>query len=188
VTRPDDTASASDGTEPRDRSPDALVAAYDAAAVRKRNTVELPADQWSKLDRDDGRWGVGALVVDDGRVLLVREGPKANDWQLPGGMLEAGESHAEGAAREVYEETGLEIEIDGLAAISEQTFVHEEDGDRFEFCFATFDATPVTDGLPSPSEDPGLSGEEIDEVAWHADLPVDVFDRELVERLLSRER
>ncbi|WP_254535008.1 NUDIX domain-containing protein [Halomarina litorea] len=177
-----------EGGDPRVRPPDALVAEYDAGdtVVRQRNTIELPPDQWAKLDRDGGKWGVGGFVTRDGDVLLVREDAKASDWVLPGGMLEAGETHAEGAAREVREETGIAVDVESLAAVSEQTFVHAADDRRFEFYFATFDATPRA-ADPTPSDDPGLPDEDIAAVAWHADLPADVFDRELVRRLLARE-
>src|SRR5208282_5693315 len=53
--------------------------------------------------------GVGAVVVDQGRVLLVRRGtePLRGEWSLPGGLLEVGESLNAGVVREVREETGL---------------------------------------------------------------------------------
>lgn len=56
--------------------------------------------------------GVGAVVVDRERVLLVQRGhePSKGKWSLPGGILELGESLAEGVAREVLEETGLIVE------------------------------------------------------------------------------
>jgi len=45
--------------------------------------------------------GVGAVVVDEGRVLLVRRGhePLKGQWSLPGGLLEIGESLTAGVAR-----------------------------------------------------------------------------------------
>jgi mutator protein MutT len=56
--------------------------------------------------------GVGAVVVDQGRVLLVRRGtePLRGQWSLPGGLLELGEALTDGVVREVKEETGLVVE------------------------------------------------------------------------------
>lgn len=56
----------------------------------------------------------GVVVVDDaGRVLLVQRGhePSRGRWSLPGGKVEAGETPAEAAAREVAEETGLIVDV-----------------------------------------------------------------------------
>ena len=65
------------------------------------------------------RVGVGAVVLDAGRVLLVRRGkpPLAGKWSLPGGMLELGETTTEAARREVAEECGLQIRVGELAGI-----------------------------------------------------------------------
>jgi 8-oxo-dGTP diphosphatase len=56
--------------------------------------------------------GVGAVIVDKGRVLLARRGnePLKGHWTLPG-LLELGESLTEGVMREVREETGLTVEV-----------------------------------------------------------------------------
>jgi 8-oxo-dGTP diphosphatase len=53
---------------------------------------------------------VGAVVVDDGRLLMVRRGspPQSGRWSLPGGRVEHGETLAQALEREVQEETGLE--------------------------------------------------------------------------------
>jgi ADP-ribose pyrophosphatase YjhB (NUDIX family) len=55
---------------------------------------------------------VGVLAVEQGKVLLVERAiePFRGYWDIPGGFLEAGEHPAAGAAREMLEETGLEIE------------------------------------------------------------------------------
>ena len=59
----------------------------------------------------------GAVVRDEaGRLLLVQRAhdPAAGRWSLPGGRIEPGESAARAAAREVAEETGLQIEVGRL--------------------------------------------------------------------------
>jgi len=65
--------------------------------VRKREFPELPMV------------GVGGVVIDQGRALLVRRAtePALGEWTIPGGLLEVGETLTEGVEREIREETGL---------------------------------------------------------------------------------
>ncbi|MBZ5531227.1 MAG: NUDIX hydrolase [Acidobacteriia bacterium] len=53
--------------------------------------------------------GAGAVIVDQGRVLLVKRGrpPLLGEWSLPGGVVEAGETLRQAVEREAKEETGL---------------------------------------------------------------------------------
>lgn len=60
---------------------------------------------------------VTATVIPmDGGIVLVKRNcePFVNDWCLPGGFIEAAEHPAEAAAREVFEETGLEVQVSRL--------------------------------------------------------------------------
>ena len=60
--------------------------------------------------------GVGAVVFDAGRVLLVKRGhePLKGEWSLPGGAVELGETLKSAVAREVMEETGLAVDVGPL--------------------------------------------------------------------------
>jgi 8-oxo-dGTP diphosphatase len=65
---------------------------------------------------------VGAVIKDrDGRLLLIKRGhePGAGLWSLPGGRIEAGETHYQAVAREVLEETGLRVECRRLLGTAE---------------------------------------------------------------------
>ncbi|MDA0271426.1 MAG: NUDIX hydrolase [Chloroflexi bacterium] len=57
--------------------------------------------------------GVAAIIVEDGAVLLTLRGD-GRGWDLPGGFIEYDEDIEEAARRELLEETGLEIAIDGV--------------------------------------------------------------------------
>ncbi len=66
--------------------------------------------------------GVGALILDRDRILLVERGrePLKHYWSLPGGVVEAGERLEPALRREIREETGLEIDILSLLEIYER--------------------------------------------------------------------
>src|SRR5687767_9475682 len=55
--------------------------------------------------------GVGGVVLRDGKVLLIQRGkePLKGRWVIPGGTVEVGETLEEAVAREVREETGIEV-------------------------------------------------------------------------------
>src|SRR4051812_50164584 len=57
--------------------------------------------------------GVGAVVLSEGRIVLVRRAhaPLMGAWNLPGGGVEVGETLEEACAREVLEETGLVVSV-----------------------------------------------------------------------------
>jgi 8-oxo-dGTP diphosphatase len=68
--------------------------------------------------------GVGGVVIDHGRALLIRRRsePLRGQWSIPGGTLELGESLEEGVAREMREETGLDVRILELIEVFDRIF------------------------------------------------------------------
>ena len=93
--------------------------------------------------------GVGAIVFDGaGRVLLVERGrpPGAGLWSIPGGRLEPRETLAQAVAREVREETGLIVEVGGLACVVERM------GDDYHFVLLDYFAR-VTGGTLAAASD-----------------------------------
>lgn len=66
--------------------------------------------------------GVGAVVLRDGRLLVIQRGnePSKGLWAVPGGRLQLGELLADGAVRELAEETGLSGRAEGLCGIAER--------------------------------------------------------------------
>ncbi|HEX3543556.1 MAG TPA: NUDIX hydrolase [Candidatus Acidoferrum sp.] len=66
--------------------------------------------------------GVGGVVIDNSRALLIRRAsePLRGEWSIPGGMLELGETLQEGVARELLEETGLQVRVLQLIEVFER--------------------------------------------------------------------
>jgi 8-oxo-dGTP diphosphatase len=71
--------------------------------------------------------GVGGVIIDTGRALLIRRGsePLRGEWSIPGGTLELGESLKEGVARELREETGLDVRVLDLIEVFDRIFLDE---------------------------------------------------------------
>ena len=82
--------------------------------------------------------GVGAVIVEEGRVLLVQRGtePAKGKWSIPGGLIDVGESLREAVAREVREETGLLVEPLELIELLDR--IHR-DGDRVRYHYVIAD-------------------------------------------------
>ena len=83
--------------------------------------------------------GVGAVIIDNGRVLLVKRGhpPLAGEWSIPGGVLELGETLREAAIREAQEETCLTVEPADLLGVYDR--VLRDDAGRTLYHFVLID-------------------------------------------------
>lgn len=88
---------------------------------------------------DSPKVGVGAVVIRDGKVLLVRRGvpPSMGLWAIPGGGLKLGETLREGAEREVFEETGIRIKAKDIIYTGES--VHRDEAGRVRFHYVLVD-------------------------------------------------
>jgi len=69
--------------------------------------------------------GIGGVVIEGGRALLIRRGsePLLGQWSIPGGTLELGESLQEGVAREILEETGLQVRVLGMIEVFDRIYL-----------------------------------------------------------------
>ena len=75
--------------------------------------------------------GVGGVVIENERAGLIRRGgpPMEGQWSIPGGMLELGETLTQGVARELAEETGLEVNVVDIIEVLERIFPGPPDAD-----------------------------------------------------------
>jgi mutator protein MutT len=103
--------------------------------------------------------GVGAVVVDKGRVLLVRRGtePLKGQWSLPGGLVELGEPLLAAVVREVREETGLTVEPVELIELLDR--IHRQD-ERVRYHYV------IADYLCRVAEGTLLAASDADAVRW----------------------
>lgn len=128
--------------------------------------------------------GVAAVVLRAGQVLLVQRGrePAKGLWGLPGGMLELGETVAEGVRREVWEECGVEIEVGPLVGVFEP--MQRDDAGRLRYHYVVLDYLARYVGGELQAAD------DADDARWVSPaelegLPMLVETREMIKRVLE---
>ena len=104
--------------------------------------------------------GVGAIIIQDGRVLLVKRGhpPLAGEWSIPGGVLELGETLRAAAVREAREETCLTVEPTEVLGVFDRV-LHDDTG-RILYHFV------LIDFLCRPLAGQAQAADDADEVRW----------------------
>lgn len=98
--------------------------------------------------------GVGAVIVKNRAVLLVRRGhdPGRGHWAMPGGRLQLGETLAQAARREALEETGIEIEPGEVLDVSD--LIQRDEAGRVRYHYVLVDLLArYVSGEPRPGSD-----------------------------------
>lgn len=127
--------------------------------------------------------GVGAVVVDRDRVVLIRRGtePLKGQWSLPGGMLELGESLVAGVVREVREETGLVVEPVELVELLDR--IHREsDRVRYHYVIADYLCRVTGGALQAASDADAVRWVERAEWNSHSALKLDPITVRVMEK------
>ena len=113
--------------------------------------------------------GVGAVIIDSGRALLVRRNtePLKGEWSVPGGALELGEKLRDGAAREALEETGLHVEVGEVLDVFDSIFPDSDGRTQYHYVLIDFLCRPLS-GEAAP-------GSDVSEVQWITAADLDHF-------------
>jgi len=127
--------------------------------------------------------GVGAVVVLEGRMLLVRRGsePLKGHWTLPGGVLEVGETLVEGVAREVREETGLLVEPLELVELLDRIY-REAGRVRYHYVIADYLCRVTGGELRAASDADAVRWVERAEWSSHSALVLDPITVRVIEK------
>ncbi len=99
------------------------------------------------------RVGVGALVIESDRILLVKRKypPSKGKWSIPGGHVELGESILETARRELKEETGIDAIPLGVVNVDDY-IAYDEEGIRYHYVLVTVLLKPLTHSIKPGSD------------------------------------
>ena len=113
--------------------------------------------------------GVGAIIVEDHRVVLVKRGhpPLLGEWSIPGGVLEVGELLKDAAVREAREETGLTVEAGEILGIFDRIV---REGEKIVYHYVLVDfLCRRTAGELHP-------GSDADEVRWFSEAELQALN------------
>ena len=140
---------------------------------------------WLPRYPDRPHVGVGALVVEDGKVLMVKRKypPRQGYWSIPGGHVELGERIEDAATRELYEETGVKAVPKGVVNLDE-LIVYDGEG-RVEYHYVLIDVLlERVEGEPRPGSDAlEVAWMDIREAAERSDVTMST--RGLMEKILG---
>jgi 8-oxo-dGTP diphosphatase len=110
-----------------------------------------------------------AVIVREGKILIIQRGfpPNEKKWSIPGGVIEIGEPAREAAVREVREETGLGVRIDGIVDVVDN-IIYEGKRVKYHFVNCDFLAEYVSGDVKT--------NEEVLEYAWIEEGDMEEYD------------
>ncbi len=116
--------------------------------------------------------GVGAVIVDQNRVLVVKRGspPMAGQWTIPGGVVELGETLRAAAEREAREETGLTVRAGEVIEVIDRILPDENGRPQYHFVLVDFLCTVEKGEI--------CAGSDAAEVAWVGQAELEKFKLE----------
>lgn len=107
------------------------------------------------MDRSLFQIRATGVLIENGRILLVRQNTSGREWSLPGGRAEAGELLGEAVVRELFEETGLAVKVERLLYLCDKpdsvppvlhiTFLLARTGGEIARPTNEFDENPISD-------------------------------------------
>ncbi|HEY8715318.1 MAG TPA: NUDIX hydrolase [Candidatus Acidoferrum sp.] len=98
--------------------------------------------------------GVGAVIIDSGRVALVKRGhdPFIGEWSIPGGALELGESVVDAVRREVLEETTLDVEPIALLNVYDRVILDNDERILYHYVLIDYLCKRISGDLRAGSD------------------------------------
>jgi 8-oxo-dGTP diphosphatase len=104
--------------------------------------------------------GVGAVIVEGGKVLLIRRRyePLKGQWSLPGGAVEVGEALERAVEREMLEETGLAVDVGPVIEVFDRITRDEARRVRYHFVLIDYLCRPTGGEL--------RAGSDVDAAIW----------------------
>lgn len=117
----------------------------------------------------NGKLAVGcsaAIFSGNNAILLIRRTDDGK-WAVPGGYMEPGEDFSEACTREVFEETGLSVEISRLISVytNPHLLLEYPDGNRWQLIILHFEATIVTGEIRKSNESSDIRFFKLEEIA-----------------------